>query len=128
MRILLDTFTFLWMVSEPKRLRRGARQWAADPASDLYLSAVSVWEIATKWGLGRLKLRSAPSQFVRPQREAHAIEAPPLDEEAAAHVASLPLIHGDPFDRLLVSQAIVHGLVLLTPGEWIARYPARAVW
>jgi PIN domain nuclease of toxin-antitoxin system len=112
MRILLDTCTFLWMVSEPRRLSRSARQWAADPASDLYLSAASGWEIATQWGLGRLKLRSAL----------------PLDEEAAAHVASLPLLHGDPFDRMLVSQAIVHGLALLTPDEWIARYPARVVW
>ena len=128
MRILLDTCTFLWMVSEPKRLSRGARNLVADPANDLYLSAVSVWEIAIKWGLGRLELPSAPSQFVRPQREAHGIEALPLDEDAAAHVTSLAALHGDPFDLMLVSQAIVHGLALLTPDERIARYPARVVW
>ena len=69
-----------------------------------------------------------PTASSRTQREAHAIAALPLDEESALHLSRLPVLHRDPFDRMLVCQAIVHGLTILTPDPLIAQYPARTTW
>jgi len=92
------------------------------------LSAVSSWEIAVKFGLGRLSLPSPPSKFVPDQRRLRGVESLPLEEDAVLHVQRLPRLHNDPFDRMLVCQALVHGLVILTPDELITQYPARTLW
>ena len=105
-----------------------AREAFADPANEAFLSAASAWEIAVKHRLGKLPLPAIPHEFVPEQRAAHGIEALPVDEEAALHVAKLPDLHPDPFDRMLVAQAILGGLVLLTPDESIRRYPVRTLW
>jgi len=81
-----------------------------------------------KYSLGRLPLPSAPERFVPQQRRGHEIRFLELGEEAALHVAKLPPLHRDPFDRMLVAQALVEGYGVLTPDETIARYPARVVW
>lgn len=128
MKILLDTCTFLWMVGDPAQLSQGVRELIVDPGNDVYLSAVSSWEIALKHSLGRLPLPQSPARFIPAQREAHGVDALPLGEEAALHLARLPKMHADPFDRMLVSQAIVHGLTLVTPDEQIAQYPIRVIW
>lgn len=128
MKLLLDTCTFLWLITDATELSAGARQRFADPASEVFLSAASAWEIGVKWRRGRLPLPQPPPSFVAEQREAHAIAALPIDEESALHVTRLPELHRDPFDRMLVSQAIVHGLVLLTPDPLITQYPARTLW
>ena len=128
MRLLLDTCIFLWVIAEPKQLSAKVRDLFTDPCNDVFLSVVSCWEIAVKHALGRLPLPEAPGQFIPAQREAHGIESLPLDEESALHVSRLPLLHGDPFDRMLASQAIVHGLALLTPDKQVARYPVRVFW
>jgi PIN domain nuclease of toxin-antitoxin system len=128
LRLLLDTCTFLWVVAEPEHLTAKARSLVIDPGNEVYLSVVSCWEIAVKYSLGRLPLPEPPGQFIPSQRQAHGIESLPLDEEAALHVARLPRLHADPFDRMLASQAIVHGLVLLSPDKQIARYPVRISW
>ena len=104
------------------------REVFADPENEAFLSAASAWEIAVKNRLGRLPLPSKPAIFVPAQRVAHGIEGLALDEEAALHVAKLPEIHRDPFDRMLVAQAIVGGLVLLTPDDHIRDYPVRTLW
>lgn len=128
MRLLLDTCTFLWVVAGARELSSRAREVFSDPANDVFLSAASAWEIAVKHRLGKLPLPQAPEEFVPAQRAAHGIEPLPVDEESALHVAKLPDLHGDPFDRMLVAQALVGGLVLLTPDDPIRRYPVRAVW
>ena len=128
MRLLLDTCTFLWIVGGSSELSAKARAAFADPANETFLSAASAWEIAVKHRLGRLPLPSPPDEFVPFQRAAHGIEPLPVDEEAALHVAKLPDVHRDPFDRLLVAQALVAGLVLLTPDDDIRKYPARTLW
>jgi PIN domain nuclease of toxin-antitoxin system len=86
------------------------------------------WEIAVRHSLGRLPLPEPPGRFIPLQRQAHGIEPLILDEDSALHVARLPKVHNDPFDRMLASQAIVHGLVLLSPDPLIARYPVRISW
>ena len=127
-RFLLDTCTFLWMVGGAKELSPRARQHLVDPANEVFLSAASAWEIAVKHRLGRLPLPAPPDEFVPAQRAAHGLEPLAIDEEAALHVAKLPDLHRDPFDRMLVAQALVCGLVLLTPDDGIRQYPVRTVW
>jgi PIN domain nuclease of toxin-antitoxin system len=125
---LLDTVTFLWLVAEPERLASSVRDAAVDPANEVYLSAVSVWEIAIKHAIGRLPLPEAPERFVPQQRTRHGIESLPLDEDAALQLPRLPALHRDPFDRMLICQAIAHGLVVATPDRDIASYPVRTIW
>lgn len=99
-----------------------------DAANDVYLSSVSSWEICTKHSLGRLPLPETPEEFIPEQRERHGIESLPLDEEATLQLPRLPQLHRDPFDRMLVCQAIVHGLAIATPDRDLRRYPIRLVW
>ena len=128
MRLLLDTCTFLWIVGGAPELSVRARQAFADPANDVYLSAASAWEIAVKHRLGRLPLPETPDRFVPRARDAHGIDRLDIDEAAALHVSKLPDLHRDPFDRILVAQALLGGLVLVTPDEALRQYPAPTLW
>ena len=128
MRILLDTCTFLWLITDAPELSTTVRERYADPHNEIFLSAASAWEIGVKWRLGKLELNQPATTFVPAQREAHGIVELPIDEESALHVTRLPPLHRDPFDRVLVSQSIVHGLVLATPDPLITQYPARTLW
>jgi len=94
----------------------------------MFLSSVSSWEIVIKYGLRRLPLPSSPERYIPEKRSEHGIAALPFDEESALNVLRLPRLHGDPFDRMLVSQAIIHGMTLLTPDEAIIQYPVRTLW
>jgi PIN domain nuclease of toxin-antitoxin system len=128
MKLLLDTCAFLWIAGDASALSKRARELFRGADNEVYLSAVSAWEIAVKHTLGRLPLPAPPERFVREMREAHGIAALPIDEDSALHVSHLPDLHRDPFDRMLVSQAIVHGLTILTPDPIIMDYPARTIW
>jgi PIN domain nuclease of toxin-antitoxin system len=127
-RLLLDTCTFLWILGDSPRFSARAREAFAEAENEVYLSAASAWEIAVKHRLGRLPLPSPPDVFVPEQRTAHGIEPLPVDEEAALYVTQLPGLHRDPFDRMLVAQATVHGLTVLTPDEAIHQYAVRKLW
>jgi PIN domain nuclease of toxin-antitoxin system len=124
----LDTCTFLWIITANSQLSAHAREFFVDPFNDVWLSSISTWEISMKYGLGRLPLPQPPDQYIPAQRELHGIESLPLDEEATFYLSKLPEYHKDPFDRLLVCQAIVHGLTILTPDNLIQQYPARTIW
>ena len=100
MRLLLDTAAFLWVVSDASELSRRVRELVVDPENDVYLSAVSAWEIAVKHALGRLPLPDLPERFVPEQRRQQGIEELPLDEESALHLTRLPILHRDPFAGL----------------------------
>jgi len=100
----------------------------ADPSNDVYLSSVSAWEITVKHALGRLPLPEPPERYVPSQRIARGIEPLALDEEAALHLSRLPPLHRDPFDRMLVCQALIGALTIVTPDADIARYPVRTLW
>ena len=128
MRILLDTCTFLWLVVSAPELSPAARACFADTGNEVFLSAVSAWEIALKHELGRLPLPEPAARFVPAERARRQIEELPLDEAAALGVGRLPALHRDPFDRMLVCQAIEHGLTLLTPDPLITQYPVRTLW
>jgi PIN domain nuclease of toxin-antitoxin system len=128
MKLLLDTCTFLWIAADAPALSGKARELFREPENEVYLSAASTWEIGIKHHLGKLPLPEVPGQFVPAMREHHAIDALSIDEESVLHTARLPELHRDPFDRLLVGQAIVHGLTLLTPDPLIAQYSVRVIW
>jgi PIN domain nuclease of toxin-antitoxin system len=128
MKILLDTCTFLWVISDARELSDRARELYVDPENEIYLSSVSSWEMAVKYTLERLPLPEPPGRFVPAQRKLHQIESLQLDEEAALHLTRLPLLHKDPFDRMLVCQAIAHHLAILTPDDLVNQYPVRTLW
>jgi PIN domain nuclease of toxin-antitoxin system len=128
MRLLLDTCTFLWLIAEPEKLSGPARVALGNPESDAFLSAASVWECALKHRSGKLPLPGDPARFLPEQRLAHGIAPLPIDEAALAQIGKLPDHHRDPFDRILVCQAIVGGMTLVTPDPWLARYPVPILW
>ena len=99
-----------------------------DPEAERYLSAASIWEISIKYSLGRMPLPEPPEAYIPRIRRESGVLVLPVDEESALHVAKLPLLHNDPFDRLLVAQAILHGMTVLTPDPAIAQYPIRTLW
>jgi PIN domain nuclease of toxin-antitoxin system len=128
LNVLLDTCTFLWLVTDRRELSRRARDVFRSPENRLFLSAASAWEIALKHSTGRLWLADPPETFVPRERERHAIEALPIDEADALAAGSLPAIHRDPFDRLLVCQALARRMPILTPDRLIRRYSVTTIW
>lgn len=128
MKILLDTCSFLWLIEGSSRLSAPARAAFQDPANTVHLSVVSVWEIAVKHALRRLVLADRPERLVPAERARHGIESLSLDEDAVLHLTRLPDERQDPFDRMLVCQALAHGMPVLTPDPLIQRYPVRTLW
>lgn len=127
MKLLLDTCTFLWLAGGGA-LSAAAAAAVRDPANDVLLSAVSAWEIASKYRAGRLPLPEPPRQLIPTERRLRGVAALAFDEESALQVLRLPALHRDPFDRMLISQAIAHGLAIVTPDPSIAQYPVRVIW
>ena len=128
MTLLLDTCTLLWLARGDRLLPPRVRDLLERERESVMVSAVSAWEIAIKHGLGRLPLPVPLDQFLPALRGRHALASLPIDEESALHVSKLPALHADPFDRMLVSQAIVHGLTIVTPDPLVTQYPARTMW
>lgn len=128
MNILLDTCTFLWIITGDKKLSVRAREIFINPENEIYLSAVSAWEISIKHSLGRLPLPEKPEQFIPTQRKRHGIKTLLLDEESALYSARLPLLHNDPFDRMLVCQAIVNSMTIMTPDDLLSKYHVKTIW
>ena len=128
MRLLLDTSTFLWFVTGNAKLPDKTAQGIRSPDNDVWLSVISFWEILIKHQLGRLELPETPYLYIPKQRSHHRIDTLPLEEVATAHLPKLPPIHRDPFDRMLICQAIEHDLLLVTSDEMIRSYPVKTLW
>ncbi|MBI3299727.1 MAG: type II toxin-antitoxin system VapC family toxin [Elusimicrobia bacterium] len=128
MKALLDTCAFLWMVTDAAELSPRAREVMADPGNGLYLSAASCWEIAIKCGLGKIRISGAPEKVVPDLMQRLSIQPLPVLPSHALHTGALKPLHRDPFDRLLVSQAELEGLPLLTPDPLIRAYGVETVW
>ena len=122
MKLLLDTHIFLWLITNDAQLSSKARLAIEDSSNDIFLSAVSVWEITIKHGLGKLPLPQSPEVFLPIQRQLHAIAPLPLEEACIEKLVTLPPLHRDPFDRMLISQALHHDLVLVTEDHAILSY------
>ncbi len=128
MKLLLDTCTFLWIATDDPALSARTRALFADPANAVFLSVVSAWEMAVKYSINRLPLPEMPSRWVPRVRHRHGIEVLPLAEDAVLALDRLPALHRDPFDRMLVCQAVIGGMTIVTPDPEIARYPVATVW
>jgi len=126
MSFLLDTCTVLWLARGDSQIPVRVR--TAIASAEVWISAASAWEIAIKHAMGRLPLPVAVNDFVRGIRERYQFKTLPIDEESALLVAKLPPLHRDPFDRMLVSQAIVHGLTIVTPDPAVTAYPVVTIW
>ena len=124
MRLLLDTHIFLWYVGGDERVGSELRR-AIENADAVYLSVGSVWEATIKYSLGKLSLPEPPYPWLALQRDRHGIESLPIDEASVAHLPKLEPHHRDPFDRILVCQAIEHGLQLVTADPVMSKYPAK---
>jgi PIN domain nuclease of toxin-antitoxin system len=125
MRLLLDTHIFLWYITSDGRLPGFARENIRDTSNEVYLSPVSLWEALVKHGLRKLPLPEQPETYLQLQREHHQIASLPLDEDSVLQLSQLPNIHRDPFDRMLVCQAIQHSLILVTVDAVFQRYPVK---
>jgi len=128
LRILLDTGCWLWSLTDPDRLNKRARELIADPAQELFLSAASSWEIAIKTALGKLRLPEAPDRYVPRRMESMDIQGLPVEHAHALRVFSLPAHHRDPFDRILIAQAQMESLAILTADPAFAAYDVETVW
>ena len=128
MNLLLDTHAFLWAVMDDDRLSERARDLIADPDNDLCLSAASAYEIAVKAARGHLLLPEDPDSYIRTRVATMGLRPLPVTVEHAAAAAMLPPIHADPWDRLLVAQARLEALPILTADRLIKRYEVETTW
>ena len=128
MKLLLDTQILLWAAGQPARLSAAARKLLSDRRNELLFSAASLWEIAIKRTLGREDFRVEP-RLVRRGLLDNGYTELPVTSQHAVNIDSLPLLHKDPFDRLLLAQAFSEGITLLTADAQLARYagPVRKV-
>ena len=121
MRLLLDTHVLLWALSAPKHLSKKARSEIENPANDVMFSAASIWEIAIKWALKRSDFRVTLGEILAAAIESGLRELP-VRSTAAAHVTALPAHHRDPFDRLLIAQAVTEPAILYTADPQLEIY------
>lgn len=123
MKLLLDSHIFLWYISGDKRLPIRYRENIQNIENLVYLSVVSNWEIIIKYQLGKLNLPEPPEIYLPKQRHRHQIESLSLDEQSVSHLPNLPPLHNDPFDRIIICQAIVNDLLLVSVDDTIKDYP-----
>ena len=123
MRLLLDTHIFLWFITADERLPSMTQVAIRDTSNEVYLSVVSVWEVVVKYQLGKLPLPEAPERYIPRQRELHQIASLALDEHSVSFLPQLPVLHRDPFDRMLICQALASGSTMMTHDENVRTYP-----
>jgi PIN domain nuclease of toxin-antitoxin system len=127
MKILLDTHIFLWFISGDIRLDNDVKDAIRTSENDVYLSVVSLWESIVKYQLGKLPLPESPEIYFPKQRESHQIANLHLDESSIAQLIGLPSFHRDPFDRMLICQALEHGLTIATADRAVRAYPVSFI-
>jgi PIN domain nuclease of toxin-antitoxin system len=128
MRLLLDTHAFLWWVTDDRRLTAAARGLIGDGANEVFFSVASAWEIVVKSSLGRISLEGNWDAVIAEQVEANAFQVLPIHLRHALTVSGLPDLHRDPFDRMLVAQAVSEELIMLSSDRQLAEYPVQIRW
>lgn len=125
MKYLLDTHVFLWWITDDKRLSAAYRRICADPQSELWLSVASIWEMVIKSGLRRLPLPEPTAPYVFGQMEKNRIVVLPIRPLHFSALEELPPLHRDPFDRMLLAQAVAEGMTVLSGDDVLRNYAAR---
>ena len=128
MRLLLDTHTFLWWVDDAPELSKAARKAIADINNECYLSVASCWEMSMKSSLGKLRLAKPLERFVTEQLAANSFTLLHIELRHTATVEKLPFHHRDPFDRLLIGQAMTEKMTLVTMDGAFADYGIKSLW
>ena len=128
MRFLLDTHTFLWMAAEPTKLSAKISGIVQAPSNRLLLSAASGWEIALLWHLERVELPDQPQRFIPEALQKLSVLPLPIGFDAAISAATLPFIHRDPFDRIIIAEALKENVSVLTKDRRFEHYGARTLW
>lgn len=128
MRYLLDTGIWLWSVLEMERISEKARSVFADLGNDIFLSAASSLEIAIKSAAGKLQLPEPPGSYVPRRMADQGLRPLPVSHQHALAVFALPPHHRDPFDRLLIAQANLEDMILITADRMFQRYPVQILW
>lgn len=128
MKILLDTHVFLWAIDDNPKLSKKAGRYFLDPANELYFSVASMWEISIKISIGKLKMRGNWSLAVNEEVNANGIQWAPIEPEHCVIVEKLPWRHRDPFDRMIVAQAMRGGMKLLTNDPRMRSYEVPCIW
>ena len=122
MRILLDTHVFIWWDSEPELLSQRAREFCENPNNTLVLSVMSVWEMQIKRQIGKLNLRMPLNELIENQKRRNGLEILPVHLDHVLRLEKLPAIHKDPFDRLLIAQAKIEDIKILTSDRVFVEY------
>ncbi len=128
MKYLLDTTVWLWSVGDTHRIGRSGLEVLSNGKEDIYLSAASSWEVAIKAKLGKFQLPEAPGSYVRTRMAAQGIYPLAVTQNHTLAVYDLPLHHQDPFDRLLIAQAILEDMTILTSDRIFGKYPVETLW
>lgn len=128
MKLLLDSHTFLWLSSMPQNLSSQALIACSDPNNQLYLSLASIWEMQIKWQLGKLQLPDTLPNIVHKMQVGSAILLLSLRLDHIWNLSQLPLHHRDPFDRIMIAQAISHNFTLVSRDPWMKAYPVKLLW
>jgi len=128
MRILVDTHVFLWDLLDDHRSSRKAREILSSDEHQLYFSLVSLWEIAVKIKTGKLNSVGSSVSYIRDEMEEYRMELLPIRYEHILQLERLPLHHSEPFDRLLIAQAVAESLPILTHDEKFPLYPVKLIW
>ena len=128
MKILLDTHVFIWWITDDRQLPERIRKIISSSDNELFFSSASCWEIAIKAKLGKIVLPQKPSLYISKQLALNSIKSLPILASHALRVFDLPDIHKDPFDRILVAQATVEGLPIMTSDPLITKYPVEVIW
>lgn len=127
MKILLDTHIFLWMFLNPSRISANVEFLLKDTANEIFLSSISSWEIAIKYSVGKLKLPDAPKIYVPERIKRANLRRLEITHKHTLAIANLPPIHKDPFDRLLITQANVENLTLLSADGVFSSYLVKLI-
>jgi len=127
-KVLVDTHCWLWALARPEALNTEAAAFLSDGETEVVFSAVSVWEIAIKSALGKLRVSAKGGDSLFDIIESQPVTRLPILHSHARHVASLPLHHGDPFDRLLIAQAQMENLPIMTADDQFLRYEIEVIW
>lgn len=126
--MLLDTHAWLWWITRPERVTAHARAVLEDGGNELMLSVASSWEIAIKYAVGKLALPEPPADFVPPRLRRDRISTLHIEHRHALHIASLPMHHRDPFDRILIAQAQLENLPIITADDRFEQYDVQVLW
>jgi PIN domain nuclease of toxin-antitoxin system len=127
-RLLLDSHAVLWATLADDRLPPGIRDLVADPRNRIIMSVATTWELTIKAHAGKLRLPEPPAPYFDGLARDFGYQLLPIQQRHVDALSELPAIHDDPFDRMLVAQALVEDLELVTGDEWMRRYPVRTIW